>query len=295
MKLSKISNLYGGVVINDGEFESFGFLNSDAGAKLLVYYDDVRFKNQLTNSSISCIISRKELMSDIPRNIEGVVLSENPGETYWKIYNEYGNIGRKNFKTVIGEGCKISPKASIAEENVVIGNNCIIEDFACIKANTVLGNNVIVRCNAVIGSPGLQAKRINGRILPIKHFGGVIIEDYVEIYEFVTVEQAVFSWDDTFIGEQTMINSFSLIGHGSHIGKRCLLASFISMGGTSRVGNDVWLGPNSILKNQVDIKDRAQIIMGSTVRKSINEGEVVVGERIMSEEKYQKMQMLTIR
>lgn len=295
MKLSEIKNLYGGVIKKDGEFDCFGFLNSDVEGRILAYYGDSRFRGQLRNKRIGCVICSEELAMDIADDVEGIVLSKDPLETYWKIFNEGGNENKKNIKTIIGEGTVVSPTAIIASHNVKIGKNCIIEDLACIKENTIIGDNVIIRSNAVVGTPGLMAKRIGENILPIEHFGGVHIDDEAEIHAFVSVEQALFGWDLTYIGKQTKINSFSLIGHASKIGDRCMLASFVTMGGFSNIGNDVWLGPGATLKNQIQIGNGAQILMGSVVRKNIKDGEVVLEDKIMDGEKYERIQRLTTR
>ena len=279
-------------IIADGEFDHFGFMNSEVNGRMFVHYGNKCYKRQLENPNISCVICPEELARDLPSNIKGTYISDNSKYEFFDIFSRFGHESVDDgFETRIGNNCIISDKAYIAEKNVIIGDNCVIEAFATINENTILEKGVTIRSNSVIGTPGLQVVRDNsGLPMAVNHFGGVKIGEGSMLYSMVSVEQALFKWDQTIIGHHTFINAFSSVGHGCKIGNRTLIASGMKLGGFSTIGDDVWIGIGSSIRHQTRIGNRTQVMMGSIIRKNIGDEMVVVGDRIISKEKYDRMQ-----
>ena len=281
-------------IISDGEFNHFGFMNSEIDGKLFVHYGDKRYKKQLENHNITCVICSEKLVHDLPTNIKGIYISDDSKYDYFDIFAQFGDEGvYDDFETRIGSNCVISDKANIADRNVIIGDNCVVEAFATINENSILENGVTIRSNSVIGTPGLQIVRDNGGLpIMVKHFGGVKICEGSMIYSMVSIERALFKWDKTIIGNHTFINSFSTVGHACKIGNRTLVASGMKLGGFSTIGDDVWIGIGASIRHQTRIGNRSQVMMGSIIRKNIDDDMVVVGDRIIPKEKYNKMQKI---
>ena len=87
----------------------------------------------------------------------------------------------RDFDTIIEAGAKVHPKSFIAEKNVHIGENTVIEPGVAVMERTIIGNNSIIRAGSVIGSPGFEFSRVPEGILSIEHAGGVKIGNDVEI------------------------------------------------------------------------------------------------------------------
>ena len=106
MRLSEIFCDAQGNLLRDGEFDIFGILTTHAqGKKVFSYINDKRFQEELANGDLSCIVCTKELLENLPGHIKGVIISENPGETFWQIHSRQQVI---KFPTLIGNNCKIS-------------------------------------------------------------------------------------------------------------------------------------------------------------------------------------------
>lgn len=280
-------------LVKDGEFEHFGLMNSTVSGGLFVYYGDSSYRKQLDNPNIACVICPPDLIDDLPSNIKGIYLSDDSKYEFFNIFNAWGMESDcdDGFETKIGNNCIISDKANIAKRNVIIGDDCVIEEFVTIKEHTVLEKGVCIGAGSVIGRPGMQVARGKANMLvSVNHFGGVIIRNYTEIHSMVSVDQALFSWDNTVIGERTHIGAHSNIAHGCKIGDRTLIASGVMLGGTSTIGDDVWIGIGVSAKHQTKIGDRAQVMMGSVVRKNIENDMVMVGDIISTKDKYYRLQ-----
>jgi len=67
------------------------------------------------------------------------------------------------------------------------------------------------------------------------------------------------------------------IGHNVTIGKHSIVTAGVTIAGSTKIGNYVWIGPNSIIRENIFIGDNAFIGMGSVVTKSVENGWIVYG------------------
>ncbi len=277
MRLSETFLYEGEKLIADGEFECLGLLNNNKNDKILSFLDNERFLDDTNNEFISCIICREEFVPLLPMHIEGVIVSEQPSISYWKRHNAMQEK-RKEFTTRIGSGCEISPLAYIAKKNVVIGNNVKIEEFVCVKENVVIGDNCIIRAGCVIGSQGFEFKNTkDGMPFAVEHFGGVIIEQDVELQGMTHVAKAIDYSDDTVIGRGSKIDGLVHIAHADKIGRNCRIAAGAVLSGSVCIGSNVWIGPNATISNGIFIGDGARVSIGSVVTKKVEQGTIVSG------------------
>ncbi len=285
MKLSEIFCSTCGRLLCDGEFDIFGVLTTcGQGKKVFSYINDERYQRELVNSDISCIVCTKELLESLPDNIKGIIVAENPGETFWKIHSIQKVI---KFATSIGNNCQISDKAYIAKENVVIGNNVIIEEFVSIKEGTKIGDNCVIRAGSIIGGEGFQLQIGCGDTYSVvKHLGSVLIGDNVELQQSVCVDKALFSWDSTVIGDGTKIDNLVHIGHAAKVGKNCKIAAGVILGGSLVTEDNIWFGINATIRNNIIIEKNADISMGSVVTKEVGRDKKVSGNFAIDHNKF---------
>lgn len=277
MRLSEIPLYEGERLLYDGEFEKFGLLNNKTSDNILSFLDSPKFLHETENKCITCIVCREQLVSLLPKHIKGVIISEQPYISFWRRHNEMQKP-REKFVTRIGENCNISPMAYIAPNNVIIGNNVVIEEFVSVKENVVIGNNCIIRAGSVIGSQGYEFKNmIDGSLFPVEHFGGVILENNVEIQALTHVAKAVEPEDDTIIGSGSKVDAMVHISHAVKIGRNCKIVAGAIICGSACTGDSVWIGPNATVSNGLSIEDGARISLGSVVTQDVAAGKTVSG------------------
>lgn len=281
LMLDKSVNIY-----RDGNFEKLSYITCSDTRNNLVFYESSKYKKCL-NKKIACVICREEdidLMDE--RMVEGVLICDNPMILFWQIHNVFDRKEEK-YRTSIGKNCRISERVSISPQNVTIGNNVIIEEFVSIKDNVTIGDNVIIRSGSVIGGVGHYYKRFGSdKVLFVEHFGGVKIDEGVEIQQMCSIHKSIFPWEKTIIGENSKMGDYVHIGHECVIGKRCFITGKTLVCGASEIGDDVWIGPASVIKNGVKIGNQSYVAMGSTIRRDIGEQEAFYNDRIMSKEKF---------
>ncbi|MCX4351271.1 MAG: UDP-3-O-(3-hydroxymyristoyl)glucosamine N-acyltransferase [Lachnospiraceae bacterium] len=277
MKLSEMVLYENEELLSDGEFERLDLLKSKSDKKLFSFLDSEQFLEEARNKNVACIVCRKELVPLLPKDITGIMISKEPYISFWRRHNEMQKP-REKFISRVGKGCNISPMAYIAKSNVVIGDNVVIEEFVSIKENVVIGNNCIIRAGSVIGGQGYEFKNTNeGPLFPVEHFGGVIIGNDVEIQQMTNVAKAIYPDDDTIIGNGTKIDALVHIAHADKIGYNCHIIAGVVIGGSTCVGDNVWIGPNATLRNGICIGDKARISLGSVVTKDVEAGKTVSG------------------
>lgn len=175
----------------------------------------------------------------------------------------------------IGENCDIFPGAYIDSE-VVIGDNCYIGSGVKLLGSVKIGNDCIIRENTVIGSDGLTTRRDeNGKVVTIPQFGGVTIEDNVQIGALTVIGKGAI--DDTVIKTGSRIDNSCFISHNVQIGEDTLVVGETIMFGSSSTGKQAFISGNSTIRDGVAIGEKALIGMGSVVVKPVPNGGIVKG------------------
>ena len=176
---------------------------------------------------------------------------------------------------VIGRNCRILPGAYIGGD-VTIGDDCYIGAGAKLVGEIHIGNNVVIRENAVIGADGLSTDRDQyGRALTMPQFGGVVIEDNVQIGALTVIARGAI--DNTIIKRGSKIDNSSFISHNVIVGEDTFIVGETIMFGGSSTGSQVLISGNSAIRNGKSIGDKAIVGMGSVVVRDVQDGTVVKG------------------
>ncbi|HQI74543.1 MAG TPA: UDP-3-O-(3-hydroxymyristoyl)glucosamine N-acyltransferase [Candidatus Pacearchaeota archaeon] len=284
MKISDIKDIKLNV-LKDGIFENLGSCKNNY-PKMLTYVENDEFLAIAKNNPlISCIITKNDFADKFDNC--GVVVSDNPKETFYSIHEFLGNntdFYRKNIKKSIDLSAKIDKTAHIAE-NVIIGKNVLIEKNVVILDNTIIGNDVIIRSGAVIGTQGFSFYRKQNTIKDIFHAGGVTIGNRVEIQANSCISRSIFN-DFTEIGDMTKIDNLVHIAHGVKIGKRCLLAANCMIAGYTKIGDDSWIGPSSSISSELELGKNVFITIGSVITKNVLDGSKMSGNFAIEHDKF---------
>jgi len=135
------------------------------------------------------------------------------------------------------------------------------------------GEPTFVGEGTVIGGPGFGWVGQTPRRFP--HIGHVWIGYGVEIGSNVTIDRGAIG--HTVIKDYVKIDNGVHVGHNASVGSRSLLTAHCVIGGSARIGEDVFVGLGALIKNQVTVGDRATIGMGAVVIKDVPQGATVVG------------------
>ncbi len=175
----------------------------------------------------------------------------------------------------IGTNTIIMPYTYIGGE-VEIGNNCYIGSGTKIVGKVKIGNNVSIRENSVIGADGLSTDRdADGKAATMPQFGGVVIEDDVQIGALCVIARGAI--DDTIIESGSKIDNSTFISHNVHLGRDTFIVGETIMFGGSSTGEQVFISGNTTVRNKAKIGDNAFVGMGSVITKDVADGSVVFG------------------
>jgi acetyltransferase-like isoleucine patch superfamily enzyme len=275
-------------IISENEFRSLGLSNSDLDFNFCTFIDDVKLINNISINA-SMIITTTEIGKSL--NGLGICISENPRISFFKLHNYLADtkeyMHEETLGKEIGENCNISKLAYIAEKNVKIGNNVIIEEFVSIKENTIVGDNTIIRAGSIIGGEGFEFKRMpSDEILPVKHTGWTVINKYVEIQQNCCVDKAVFPWDKTIIGEYCKLDNLIHIAHGVKLSKGVFVAAGVLTGGRTIIKENTWVGVGAVVSNKLVIGKNASINIGAVVVRDVRDNASVTGNFAIDHKKF---------
>lgn len=210
------------------------------------------------------------LTNESPKLIFSLILKSNftPDPSYYLIncVEEH----RKNKELTISEFVFIG-------QNVSIGKGTIIFPHVMIEANTEIGENCIIKSHVSLGTEGLgyQLNPATNLLEKFPQIGNSILEDFVEIGPNSTVRRGALK--STRIGRGTKIGAMTNIGHNCEVGERCIFTAGIVLSGSSKVGNNVFVGVNASIKNGVQIGNNVEIGMGAVVINPLADDVKVVG------------------
>lgn len=274
----------------DAEFNQLGMATTVYDTEsVLSFLENDKFLNSiLENPNIVAVVTSKEIFEQglIPKDY-GIVLSDNPKLLFYEIHNVLVNMGfyRKKSDNIISASSEVSINAHIADHNVQIGDNCIVEPGVVIYPNTKIGNNVIIRASSTIGSEGFQFLNDGERIISVKSAGGVVIEDNAEIQSNTCVDRGVFGGNTT-IKKDAKIDNLVHIAHDVIIGQRTMVVAGSAIGGRTVIGDDAWIGINATVSNGLTIGDKCNVSLGAVVTQNVPEGKTVTGNFAIDHKKF---------
>lgn len=199
------------------------------------------------------------------------------GITYYPAVEDFDLVnGAYIAKTAkVGKNCRIFPGAYIGGE-VEMGDNCYIGTGTRLVGEIHMGNNIIIRENTVIGADGLSTDRDeNGRALTMPQFGGVVIEDDVQIGALTVIARGAI--DNTVLSRGSKIDNSTFISHNVVLGEDSFVVGETIMFGSSSTGKQAFISGNSTIRDGRHIGDKAIVGMGSVVVRNVEDGAVVKG------------------
>ena len=162
---------------------------------------------------------------------------------------------------------------TLFEGDVTLGNNVKIGPNVIIKDSSI-GNDTQILPGTIIESSTIGEDTIlgpNARIRP-----GTILGKKVKVGNFVEIKNAI-------LGEGSKANHLAYVGD-AEIGKNCNIGAgtiFCNYDGANKhktlLGDNVFIGSNSVLVAPVKLEDDSFVAAGSAVNTNIPKGNLAVG------------------
>lgn len=159
-----------------------------------------------------------------------------------------GNISNRaiiNKSAKLGNNVKIFPNA-IIDEDVIIGDNTIINSNAIIRSGARIGKNCEIFPGAIISEIG-QDLKFNGE----KTY--TFIGDGTTIREYVTIHRGTKDRNKTVIGKNCLIMAYVHIAHD------CLLGENVIISNSSQIAGHVTIEDYATISGMVPVHQFTKI------------------------------------
>ncbi len=167
----------------------------------------------------------------------------------------------------------IHPDAQLAE-------NVTVHPFVVIEADVVVGAGTELKAGTVLHSGtrvGADCKvgpyAVLGGVPMDTRFKGeesfVVLEDRVDVREFVSIHRATGAGEQTRVGAGTLVMTSGHIAHNVTVGKECTITTAVQVGGHCQIGNYVVIGAASLMHQFCRIGDYAMFGAGSGINQDI--------------------------
>jgi UDP-3-O-[3-hydroxymyristoyl] glucosamine N-acyltransferase len=248
----------------------------------------------LSKFKSGCVICSQSSLKEIKQatDVSYLISTSNPRLDFSKAVNTYldvqgvvltnhveDHMSRTDIE--IGGYCFIGP-------NVKIGRGTVIYPNSVIHAGTKIGENCVIKSFCSIGSEGLgyDLDPTTDEYVKFPQVGAVTMSDNVIVGPNSTIRRGALS--DTTIGRGTKIGALVNIGHNCNIGENCILTCMIVTAGSSTIGDNVFIGVNSVIKNQVSVGNNVTLGQGCVLVRNVFDNETIVGNPGVNIEEYKK-------
>jgi UDP-3-O-[3-hydroxymyristoyl] glucosamine N-acyltransferase len=167
----------------------------------------------------------------------------------------------------LGEGTRVGPGCVLAP-NVRIGSQGELRARVTIEQGVQIGDRVLVHSGAVIGADGFGFARDRDGWVKVPQVGGVRIGNDVEIGANTTIDRGAI--EDTVIGDGVKIDNQVQIGHNVVVGEHTVMAAFVGVSGSTRIGRRCMVGGSTGFVGHLDICDDVAFTGDSMIARSID-------------------------
>jgi UDP-3-O-[3-hydroxymyristoyl] glucosamine N-acyltransferase len=259
-------------VMRPGSVRMTGFADTDLPGALVCARDPRYIAQAVANPAVAGIVTAPDLAADVPARLDAagrgdiaVLTAEDAQQAFYLVHNAL--IADHGLCAPLTPGIHpdavIHPAAHV-DPHVQISAGAQVDAGAVIGRGAVIGAGAYVGPGALVAVDGHFSKRFDGKLLRIRHAGGVRIGARSQILAGAIVQRALHP-DFTTIGADCVIAPGAHVGHGVQIGQGCTLTGGVQVAGYTTIGREVWIGPGAVIRNTTRIGDHARIEIGAVV------------------------------
>lgn len=300
MTLTELAGKLGGELVGDGRRMVRGVAPIDlAGADQVTFLSNQRYEKHLQSSQAAAVI----VASDYAGPGVSLIRCKDAYFAFRQAMVEFFGFRSPHFAGVddrasvdpsahLGDGVKIGPHVTVAQDVMIgdrtvlypgvyvgprcrIGRDCTVYPNVTIYDGCVLGDRVTVHANSSIGQDGFGYATYRGKHEKIPQAGYVVLEDDVEIGACCAIDRATMG--PTIVGAGTKFSNLVAIGHGTQMGKGCLVVAQAGIAGSVQVGNYCVFAGQSGVVGHIRIGDGVRIAAQSGVTNDVEAGSEVLG------------------
>jgi UDP-3-O-[3-hydroxymyristoyl] glucosamine N-acyltransferase len=176
----------------------------------------------------------------------------------------------------IPDDCRIEPGAVIYPD-VTLSQGCRVGANAVLCSGVKVGANCFIGHGVRLGVDGFGYAFPEGETAwQIPHLGGVVIGDDVDIGANSVVCSGTIT--PTRIGAASKLDGMVFVGHNANIGRRTMVCGGALVGGSTTIGDDVWIHPSATIRPKISLGDNVAVGQGSIVMNSVAAGDTVMGD-----------------
>lgn len=263
--------------INEQPFKFFARATSEINDTKCLFIGSAKYANNIDDNT-KMVITNPETFAKLRDLKCGFCVIDKPRNLFFQLMDEYERrLAAELPETVIGKDCHISKLASIASNGVIIGDRVTIEDFVRIEPNTVIGDDSIICSGAKIGVQAFNIYEYANMSKRLFHGGKTIIGKNVLVSHNTVIEQALYWYLSTVIGDNTKVDANVLIGHNDQIGRNCDITAGTNIAGFVSVGDGTMLRLGVSVANGLRIGSNAHVGIGAVVVRNVRDNANMFG------------------
>ncbi len=306
LTLAQLAEMLGGTLEGDGERVVGGVASLEAaGADEVSFLANPKYARQVaTTRAAAVIVGRDHVATDggpaLIRCDEPYLAFRNAMVAFHG-FREHELSGvdpaaRIDPSASLGEDAAVGPFATVARDALVgarcviypgvyvgpscrIGEDCVLYPNVTLYDGTILGDRVTIHAGSSIGHDGFGYATHDGVHHKIPQAGHVEIGDDCELGACCAVDRATMG--ATVIGPGTKFSNLVAIGHGTRMGRGCLMVAQSGLAGSVEAGNYCVFAGQAGVVNHVKIGDFAQVAAQSGVHADLEAGTKVMGSPSM--------------
>jgi UDP-3-O-[3-hydroxymyristoyl] glucosamine N-acyltransferase len=305
MKLKDLARLIGGALTGDGDRIVRGAAPIEsAGQDEVAFLANAKYEKHMQATLAGAVI----VAADYKGAGTSLIRCKDPYFAFRQAMVAFYGFRRADFEGIdpranvhpsaeLAEGVRVAPFVTIAEgcrigrdtvlypgayvgPNCRIGRDCILYPNVVLYDGTVLHDRVTIHAGTSIGHDGFGYATHKGEDGIVRHekipqAGWVELEDDVEIGACCAIDRAAMG--PTVIGAGTKFSNLVAIGHGTRLGKHCLLVAQVGIAGSVVVGDYCAFAGQSGVVGHVRIGDAVRVGAQAGVTNDVGPGLEVLG------------------
>ena len=166
-------------------------------------------------------------------------------------------------------------RTAMVHRSSVVGEGTWVGSGVVLHPRVRVGEACRIGEGTVLGAPGFGMIERGGRLLPLPHWAGVVVESDVWIGPQCQVSSGLL--DPTFLGQGVRLDAQIQVGHNSRIGAGSVLAGQSGLAGSVVLGAGCLVGGKSGIAEHVVLGDGCKVAAHSGVTRSWPAGTRLAG------------------